>query len=338
MSSRLRDYEITVGSASEVFGGDPSQLKRSATASVVTNLQIEGSVSVSNDYTNTQSDMAQFKIYNLSSALKDQFKIPGAAIMIRAGYTDSSKRDESGEIIRDAEDLPVVYVGTIIHTTTTRRGNDVVTVVYASSDKLERAMIKTSNAFAPGVPVTAVIEYFLSLINMPRAHIDLSSVASNAYSGGLSVYGNAFAELQRVCSEWKLKLFVHDKQINIVPAVPNEKSTVEVWDIYSGDILDVPEQTYERTQTREKVLKSGKTPAVKELKPGEVLTVEDGLRTVTKNGLNFSVPLDGRIKVGHYVRLNDIGDVTGVYRVEKLSHSFTYIGGSWSTSLETIPV
>lgn len=338
MSQLLRDYEITVGSAAEVFAGKPEQLKKSSTATVITNLQFDGSVSVSNDHTTTSNDNTQFKFVNLSNEIKEQLRVEGAAMMIRAGYTDASVRDVSGEIVRKPDELPVVFVGTILHTFTTRRGNDMVTQVYASSDKLERAYIKTSHSFPPNTEVAAVINYLLNQIDMPQEHVDLSSVANKRYSGGLAIYGKSMEQLQRICNEWNLRFFVHDKKLNIVPLQPNRASKVEVWDIYPNHVIDAPEEIYERSQTKDTTPSGKQKKKPSELKAGETQEVEDGKRTIIKHGLNITLHLDGRIKVGSHVRINEMDTKNGVYRVEKLTHTMSFIGGSWTTQLEMIPV
>lgn len=326
---RLRDYQIVIGTSADAFSGKPELQKKAPDATVLENLQFDCNIKVSNEKTKTSNDIMQLRMVNLSKEIKDQFKVTGATLMIRAGYTDASQRDSSGEIIRKPEDLPVIYVGTIEHSFTTRRGNDMVTVVYASSDKMERATTKISHAFPPSTKVTDIIEVLLKEIGFPRGHIDLSSVKSSSYVGGLSVYGKTFEQLQTVCDEWNLRFFVQNKQVNIVPVQPNANKKVDVWDVFPSDILEAPEGSYERTQTKPKDI-HGKVKKKSQKR--------DDKETVVKIGLELKLHLDGRIKVGSFVRVNDVEDFTGVYRVEGISHSMSFIGGDWSTTLSMLPV
>lgn len=325
---RLRDYQIIVGSSAEAFSGKPELQKKAKDATILENLQFDCTVQASSEKSKTSNDIMQIRLTNLSKQIQEQFKVPGATIMIRAGYTDISQRDASGEIIRKPDEFPVVYVGTIEHCDSGRRGNDSVTVAYASSDKLERAVVKVSQSFPPGSKVSDVIEFLIKTIGFPRGHIDLSSVKGAVYKGGLSVYGKAMNNLTNICDEWNLKFFVHDKRLNIVPRIPNGKSKVEVWDVSPSNIIEYPEGTYERTQSKPKK-KHGEKKA----------KVKDDKETVVKTGLNITLHLDGRIKVGSYVRINEIEGYNGVYRVESLSHQMSYRdNGNWSTELHLIPV
>lgn len=327
---RLRDYQIIVGSSAEAFSGKPELQKKAKDATILENLQFEGTVSVSNKKSTTSNDSTQFKFYNLSKQIQEQFKVPGATMMIRAGYTDVSDRTPSGEIVRKPEELPVVFLGTIIHSFTVRRGQDVVTTVYASSDMMERATSKGSYSFSPGTKVSEVINTLLNHIDLPRGHIDLLSVDQKVYVGGLSIYGKLMNALQRICDEWNLRFFVHDKKVNIVPKIPNKESKVVVWDVFPFNIIDTPERSYERTQTKDKKASKRKSKTSDK--------AQDEKATVTKNGVSITLHLDGRIKVGSHVRINNLDDFNGLYRVEGLSHQLSYRGGSWSTGLDLLPM
>ncbi|KAB0884834.1 hypothetical protein [Cronobacter muytjensii] len=136
--------------------------------------------------------------------------------------------------------------------------------------------------------------------------------------------------LQRVCDEWDLRFFVHDKTVNVVPKIPNKKSKIAVWDVFPQDIIDTPERSYERTQTKDS--KANKAKSKDTSKP------HDDKATVTKNGVSITLFLDGRIKVGSHIRINNLNDFNGIYRVESLNHQLSYRNGGWSTGLELLPV
>ncbi|WP_400217231.1 hypothetical protein [Escherichia coli] len=329
MMQRLRDYQIIVGSSAEAFSGKPELQKKAKDATILEKLQFDATVQVSSEKSKTSNDIMQIRLTNLSKDIKEQFKVPGATIMIRAGYTDITQRDLSGNIQRKPDELPVVYLGTIEHTITTRRGNDSVTIAYASSDKVERAVTKVSQSFPPGTKVSDIIESLLKVINLPRGHIDLSSVKDEVYRGGLSVYGKAMNSLTDICDEWNLKFFVHDKKVNVVPRQPNGKSKVEVWDIFPNHIIDFPEGSYTRSQSK---------PQKSKTSGQKTKTKKDEKETVVKEGVTIKLHLDGRIKCGSHVRINEIEGFNGVYRVESLSHNMSYIGGDWSTELQLLSV
>ena len=331
MDRGLRDYEIIVGSAADAFAAKPESQTKTTDATIISGLQFEASINVTSDKDKSSSDSTQITLFNLSKELKDQFKVPGTTVMIRAGYTPVDSRDANGAMVRKPEELPVVYLGTVLHSFSGKRGSDNVTTVFASTDAVERSITKTSDAFPPGTKVTAVIESLVKKLALPKGHVDLTSIKDSVYQGGISLYGKVSDELTRVCEEWNLNFFIHDKKVNIVPKTPNKKAKVEVYDIYPIHLIGDPEGTYERTASRKKA--KGETTA-----KGKSHKKTDPKETITKNGLNIAVHLSGQLKVGNHIRINELADFNGVYRIERLTHSMSYIGGDWSTKLELLPV
>lgn len=310
--SSLRKYELTVG----IFSDTPQESSKTADAYFISELDMSCSIQADNAKSHTSSDNTTLTLTNLPKEARDELKKQGCMVMLKAGYSD--------------RDLPVLYVGTVIHSRTAQSGNDKITTVIASGDMMERSGNTISHSFAPNTSAKVIIETLIKQMGLPRGNVDLSTLNGKVYGSGISVYGRTANELTRLCGENNLRWFTTNKRINVQPYRPNQTMNVEVWDVYPEQMLGSITETYSQTQTidKPKKQKKGDTAIIKPI----------SMNTVTKNSVSVSVHLDGRINVGSYVRLNDVGDFIGVYRAEGVNHRLGYRSGSWETSLDLLPV
>lgn len=333
-SEFIRDYQIIVGNDVKAFGDNAhQQTKNDATATIISGLQMTTSISLSNEKSSSQTDEVTLKILNLPAEYQDQFKSDGATLMLRAGYFSDMSRDESGNLVSDPDTLPVILLATIYHCYTQREGVNDVTYVFCSTDKVERATTKDSIAFPPGTKLQEIIQSLVKRMPFALKSIDLGTANGRVYQGGLSLYGKVADMLNNVCEENGLVWHVHNKKITVQPKKPSAQSKVYPWDIHPGSMIESVKATYSRSQTKlpKKPSKVDTAP-----KPGERVSIADGMKTVIKQGVTVTVLLDGRLLLGDYVRLNDVGDLSGDYRIEGINHSLDYRGGEWTTALDLV--
>lgn len=329
-----RAYQIIVGNDVKAFAGDASgQGKNDANATILDQLQFSASIQIDNDFSKNQSDEVTFDIVNLSKEFEQAFKSDGATLMLRAGYYQDEKRLADGSLYVDNDDLPVIFLGTIYHSFSYKQGQDEITRVFVSTDKVERATTKDSLSFAPGSKLSEIISDLVKRMPFKVNKIDFGNAKGKVYVGGLSLYGKVASMLSRVCDENGLTWFVHNKKLTVQPTKPVKDSAQYPWDIYPSDMIEGVKATYTRSRT-----KVDKKDKHEEPKPGEKVTVADGMKTVIKSGVNVTVFLDGRLMVGDFVRLNDIGDLAGDYRINSIRHQLSYRQGDWTTELECVAV
>ncbi|EHZ8238422.1 hypothetical protein K6R49_003724 [Escherichia coli] len=329
-----RAYQIIVGNDVKAFAGNASsQGKDESNATILDQLQFTTSIQIDNDFSKNQSDDVTFDIINLSKEFEQAFKSDGATLMLRAGYYQDEKRLADGSLYVDNDDLPVIFLGTIYHSFSYKQGQDEITRVFVSTDKVERATTKDSLSFSPGSKLSEIISDLAKRMPFTVNKIDFGNVGGKVYVGGLSLYGKVANMLTRVCDENGLTWFVHNKKLTVQPIRPVKDSAQTPWDIHPADMIESVKATYTRSRT-----KVGKKSKGEELKPGEKVTVADGMKTVIKSGVTVTVLLDGRLMVGDFVRLNDIGDLAGDYRINSIRHQLSYRQGDWTTELECVAV
>lgn len=346
LGTAFRVYQLAI-SDEKGLNNNPSQhSKVPENMAYFDKLQMTASINYSADKTKVSSDDTSIEIYNLTPEARKLFKQDKATIMLRAGYDDTFDRDEQGYIVPRYEELPIIYIGSVIYAYSEKRGMDFVTKVYCSSDKVERAVTKASLSFAPNTPRATVVEALAKQLSLPILELETSHIQGQVYEGGLSIYGRVADELTRVCEENGLVWFTHNKQVRVVPVKNIPK--LLAWEIHPYNVIDSVEGYYQRTETPEKPKKVSAHPrghkkpsTPKETKklPQNVTEVKTSDMTQkTKRGVKLKVHLDGRIKLGDNVKLVNMDEFTAQYKVIGIQHSLDYKGGSWQTELDLVEV
>lgn len=336
MAIQFRDYALLVGNEKQAFTENNSQsIYDDANTTIISGLQINVDVQYTSDKSKSSSDDTCISLYNLSDELIKTFHAQGCQIMLRAGYFDNMNRDASGNLIPKYDELPVIYIGTVQHVSSMRIGNDEVTAVICSSDKLERAITNISDTFPAGSKLKDILNTLIKKLNFSTGKIDLGDAENRIYEGGISVYGRVQDELNSICEENGLKWFTHNKTVSVMPLRPNQSHNNNAWDIGPDIILETVKDEYHRSQTRDRGTSRRKSKAPK---AGEVVSISDALKTKIKQGVTVKVILDGRIRTGDLVKLSDTDDYNGLYRVDSMRHHLDYRGGNWSTELSIVAV
>ena len=347
----FRVYQLAVGD--EGSSMDATEHNENGNMFYIDKLQFTASINYSTEKTDVSSDETSFEIYNLNHDDAAKFKKKGSTIILRAGYDAQFQRDESGEIKYDYNSIPIIYVGTILWASTTKKGVDKVTKVICSSDAAERDVIKTSTGYAPKTKKADVIKDLAKKLGFSTLEIDLEALGDKAYPTGMSIYGSVSSALNRICEENGLMWFTHNKQIRIVPV--NAQPANLAWEVFPFQVIDSIEGYYKRNQsvkkpTKRKTHSRGKSQAPKGPKREDqtktTSTLDDGskLNTTITTGIRFKTFLDGRFKLGDNVVIRgseeyiDQADANGQFRIISISHSLDFRGGDWTTDLEMVPV
>lgn len=346
----FRVYQLLVGEeGSDVDGAEHNQKQKMF---YIDQLQFTAQIRYSTEKTDVSSDETTFEIYNLEHDAAQKFKQSGATVMLRAGYDTQFARDDNGDIIKDYESLPVIYLGKVIWASTTKRGLDKVTKVICSSDAAERDVIKTSVSYKPNTTRADVIKDLVKRMGFSVLDMDLKALGSTAYPSGKAVYGSVASALNRICQENGLMWFTHNQQIRVVPITATPTNLA--WEIFPFQVIDSVEGYYKRNQSVQKPVKKPKNPRGKKSAPKEpkredttftTVTQEDGskLKTTIKTGLRFKTFLDGRFKLGDNVvikgsdeYLEQINNSHGQFRIISIAHDLDFRGGGWTTELELV--
>lgn len=347
----FRVYQLAVGDESKDANG--SEHNEKGNMFYIDKLQFTATINYTTDKSGVSSDETTFEIMGLNRESSAKFKKVGSMIMLRAGYDTAFKRDDTGEIINDYESLPIIYIGSIIYAYTVKRGVDKVTRVVCSSDKDERAITKTSIAYAPNTKKADVIKDLVKKLGFSSLEMDFGNLGDKAYPSGYSVYGSVANTLNRICEENGLMWFTYNKQIRIVPI--DAKSTNLAWEVWPFQVIDSVEGYYKRTQSLTKppaktTHSRGKKKAATPKEHAEDISLNtqvnaDGskLKTRIKSGLRFKTFLDGRIKLGDNVvirgsdeYLEQMANANGQFRVIGISHTLDYRGGSWQSEFDLV--
>lgn len=345
----FRVYQLAVGDEGDSINATEHNQK--GNMFYIDKLQFTASINYSTEKTDVSSDETSFEIYNLTHDDAAKFKKKDATIVLRAGYDTQFKRDEGGDIIYDYDSLPIIYVGTILWASTTKKGVDKVTKIICSSDAAERDVLKVSTSYAPKTKKADVIKDLAKKLGFSTLEIDLEGLGDKAYPTGLSVYGSVASALNRVCEENGYMWFTHNKQIRIVPV--NAQPADLAWEVWPFQVIDSVEGYYKRNQSLKKPTKkkthsrgkAAKGPKREDqTKTTELLEDGSKLNTTTTTGLRFKTFLDGRFKLGDNVVIRGSEEYinqtesNGQFRIISISHDLDFRGGAWTTELEMVPV
>ncbi|AIX51354.1 hypothetical protein PSNIH1_14520 [Pantoea sp. PSNIH1] len=353
----IRVYQVTVGTESATFANSPGQHNSSEIDAVVfDNIKMEARVSVDNSPTTTSSDDVEFRFYNLNKTTRQALMRENATLMLKAGYDTSWNRDSEGSIIAEHDTLPVIFIGGIVHAYTKKDpgSDDVLTIVNCSSDQKIRNMTKVSVSYKPNTPKADVIRDLVKRLGFPVSRMELQSLGSVAYPSGKAIYGQLDHALTRICKECGLQYSVHNGTISVIPA--NEKpvegtdTSVDAWLYTPSQVMEL-DAYFEQKSVKLKPKKTGSSRGKKasaETPEDTDVSITDGIRTKTRQGINMRSHLNGNIKMHDFIKMDGLNAVVpdgadgdlkdGVYRVIRIDHAINWPQGDWSTALKLVEI
>ncbi len=237
------------------------------------------------------------KIYNLSLNTISVFSNIDATIKLEVGYGDNP--------------LSTIFLGNKIYVSTKREGTEVITNVLAAEGAVTVREGRVQSALPEGCTVKQIIDKIIK-DGMP----EITAVNANGdtlqrtYPRGYSVTGNAKQELDKITSTNNLKWhIVQNTTINVYPINGDIKRKAIL--VTPTMIKNTPEQTTE-----------------------EVSKLKKDLNMPKKTGINLTLQMNPLFVAGGLIKLEGTFNTDGVYVINSITHSGSFEGDTWDTSLE----
>lgn len=261
---------------------------------VIQGQHIEFTVSLSGDSKLNQLDL---KIYNLSQETISVFDNIDAVVKLEVGYSDNP--------------LAVVFNGNKTHVSTKREATEVITSLLAAEGAVSVREGRTQVAHAEGSTVKQIIDKIIK-DSMPEIKVVNANGdgLNRTYPRGYSTTGNAKVELDKITSANNLKWHIaKNDTINIYPLNGNIGRKAIV--VTPTMIKNTPEKTTE-----------------------EVAKLKEDLNVPKKLGLNLTLQMNPLFIAGNLIKVEGTFNSDGVYVIDKVTHTGSFEGDSWDTSLE----
>lgn len=188
-------------------------------------------------------------IYNLPPDVITTLSNPfNFYIQIQAGYL----YDEGS--VNTHDDLPVVYLGSIITTNTNRSTVDVVTTLQCTPFNDRAAKAKSNRTFTAGTSVKAVFNYLATTLTLPVQHY-WSAQNTTFLQKDRIVEGSTLSVINDWCERYNLRMVTDKGVIKIIDKAVKHASSFR-HKIPLDRIKGYPSTTIDAS----KVLKEGTTP------------------------------------------------------------------------------
>ncbi len=295
--SFIRRYHLSIVIPSS-SGGDATQI-------TLTENQITADVSYANTKSNAGSDSHNITIYNASEGIISAIRLGKSKVILRAGY------HYSGTSQVPDEQLPVLLIGDIVTSSTTRSQTETVTSLVISSNLANRKAAIFSSSFAKNSPITSVINSMCASLQAPYT-VKLGSKAGVTLARQRSFSGSTTEVLQKFCNEFDLKWYNHLGVNYVVHRTEKDLITNAV-------TIEIPQSSIK-----------GNIDFASDV--ANRSAEENSPNTVTfTTFLNPSIALGSRIKL----TIDKYGnEVAGQYVVESVKHSINMYGEAFDTNIE----
>lgn len=268
----------------------------------ITELKIEASISRSLTSLSETSDTTQIKVYNLSPESKAVLEIPGAAVMLEAGYAGTG--------------LSLLYSGTVIKCFTVKQGQDKITTLHCQDGGFDKKSVKVVGQLPKGATVKqALVSLIDALPGVAAGKISSDAKVDYILSRGYSLQGYAKTEIDKLCRNYGLVWYVENGVVNVAPSALNQNSP---------DIGGYKARAVEITPD---YIKGSLEPMID---MGTAMSTEP-----SKAAIRFQTFLEPRLTLDSYVALRGFPDYDGDYRVVSVTHAIDSRGGAWDTTVET---
>lgn len=261
----------------------------------VTDLQVTFDVSKSNE-NKKKTNSAAIEIYNLND---DQLKLLDTdypACVFEAGY-------------KDAEGLIRLISGQVTHITTRKSGPDRVTQIKMGTGYTELNHQVLSEVVPPGSNVKEAVDSLRKAIGAERGVYNGTNLNSQLIYG-YPLSGTPKEMLDELCDKYNLNWQLED---GVLYVNDDDRANTENFSLayVLGPYTGMVDEPY---RVAGKIYKSKK-------------------RKDKKPGVQMKILLNGRIKAGDVVKLEDTL-ITGWYRVDEIRHTGGWRSPGWYTELK----
>lgn len=310
-----RKYELTFGYPGFEYGGLETGTSSGNTSSSgyvdynsepgdarkITNLHITANFEKSTTGNGSKDTPNKIVVYNMSPATEEVLHNEDVYISIRAGYASD-------------KELPVLFSGQVKASYTEKKGTDRLTHIICGNAHVSKKNTRVSVSYPPSTAKTDVIkDLALKFNGISQGYLALEDLEGSLYNSGRSFNGNLSDILDTVCKENSLKWFVDENKIFVVPLVFINPS--------SSDFKTLIKRAYEISST-----------SLLSIRPERSTENNYSFSPDAKGGLNIDMLLDGRVKIGEYIKIKD-GEFQGTYKVADIKHKLSYEGKDWTTSV-----
>lgn len=247
------------------------------------------------------------RIYNPAPDTERRIKA-GNAVILKAGYNTD-------------EFLPIICATQITRSQITKSGTDRILTLTCSEAYNAKRKIRYSATYGSYFTYADAIKDILSVFaayGVPTGRIEWSKTATTQQFGETyAVFGAAHKTLDKMCEGAKLRWYIAGGEIFIQPKSQKENAYLSVLRVSEENVKNTVEFLDDITNKD----------------AGQIQTKTSGVKvTVNLNGnVNKS---DGLQIVGTKNASEAFKEFEGRYLIECVSHSLSYEGSAWDTTVE----
>lgn len=250
---------------------------------------------------NTASpNTSSITIYNLSDKSVDFLdRIAGlnAIVSLDAGYEGRIEH----LLLSNIEDITTVWEGE----------DRITTIELAEGSEVMRDSL-ISKSYKAGTPVSTMVEDLINHLNLNRGIVD---EINDTIAKPIFMSGRAYDNLMRLGSDFKFDVSIDNLSVNIIDKAKEIPTDGPGFRRITNARIVSPSTGYIGSIT-----KSGKNK-------GKSKNTDE-----SKNGVEFTVLLDGSITIGSFIELRET-DFEGQYKVVEVSHKGEFEGNNWYTKV-----
>lgn len=281
-------------------------LPRTVDVFTVTDLRMIAKISAT--VNNSSSPYTEIKLFNASEEVKNKLKEPLAYISLAAGYELEVNEGQTTE----SDELPVIFIGDVIESLTTKEGNDVITTIKAKDSELAKSSGYISVLYTSG---THIKDILTDIVNkyMPKVSVGLIKVGDES-NGPITnpktslnfpfvSYGRVTDVLDELAKDFEIEWYI------------------------IGNKFYAHGKNYQRA--REEVLIRPEN-VVDNIFPANSVSVSG--TAGAQAGIRVKLFLDGRIDTSKYLNVQGSGDdFDGIYKIVEVRHTLDNRGKDWFT-------
>ena len=263
--------------------------------------RVSAEISFDKSATSSSKSPCIVKIYNASSKILS-YVVKDNTLLLRGSYESA---------VKTTSDMPLLFAGQIIKSSTRREGSDQVTTITCGDSIYARNNIKVSGSLPNGTTYLQAIKNLTDILKtkgIPVQNIDIYSEQADrilsTLPNGFSYEGTLVDVLNKLTASIRYRTYFHLGKLYIEP-VENP--------FYSDAIRIKPENIKGSISPSDDT--SGKSA-----KDGD-----------SKTGIEFNTFLNGEITLNKVLIIDGIENYTGTYKITGLEHKMDSEGNKWDS-------